>query len=90
MGLLDTFRVKTIEPTSADVAAALPLPTIDSLIIPFNGTVTATREEAMSVPAVARARNIMCSAIASLPLEVWDKATGTEVDRKSTRLNSSH
>ena len=80
MGLLDTFRVKTIEPTSADVAAALPLPTIDSLIVPFNGTVTATREEAMSVPAVARARNIMCSAIASLPLEVWDKATGEEVD----------
>ena len=54
MGLRDSFRTKAIEPTSADVAAALPLPTIDSLIIPFNGTVTATREEAMSIPAVAR------------------------------------
>ena len=80
MGLRDSFRTKAIEPTSADVAAALPLPTIDSLIIPFNGTVTATREEAMSIPAVARARNIMCSAIASLPLEVWDRATGEELD----------
>lgn len=80
MGLLDTFRAKAIEPTSADVAAALPLPTVDSLIIPFNGTVTATREEAMSIPAVARARNILCSSIAALPLEVWDRATGAEVD----------
>lgn len=87
MGLLDTFRTKAVEPTSADVAAALPLPTVDSLIIPFNGTVTATREEAMSIPAVARARNIMCSAIASLPLEVWDRATGAELEApKSIRL----
>jgi len=81
MGLLDTFRAKAVEPTSADVAAALPLPTIDSLMIPFNGgIISATREEAMSVPACARARNIICSAIASLPLEVWDRKTGDELE----------
>lgn len=81
MGLRDSFRTKAIEPQiNADIEASLPLPTIDSLIIPFNGTVTVTREEAMCVPAIARARNIICSAIASLPLEVWDRATGQEVD----------
>lgn len=80
MGLRDTFRAKEVTSSTSDVEASLPLPTIDSLIIPFNGAVTATREEAMSVPAIARARNIICSAIASLPLEVWDKSTGEEVD----------
>lgn len=80
MGLIDAFRAKAIEPTGSDVQAALPLPTVDSLIIPFQGTVGATREEAMSVPALARARNIICSAIASLPLEVWDRKTGSELD----------
>ena len=81
MGLLDRFTTKAVEVSGADVAASLPLPTVDSLMLPFTGgAISATREEAMSVPAVARARNIICSAIASLPLEVWDRKTGAELD----------
>ncbi len=41
----------------------------------FYGAQTATREQAMSVPSVARARNIICSTIGSLPLETYNHFT---------------
>lgn len=82
MGIRDIF-VRTIpnEPTN-DVSASLsPVTTIDSLYTYFNGAGrSATREEAMSVPTVARARNIICSSIASIDLEVRDSTTGMTVD----------
>ena len=84
MGWLDSFVpvVKTTAPESVvDVAASLaPVNSIDSLGSPYlwNGQ-AATRSEAMGIPTVARARNIMCSIGASLPLETYDKATNAEV-----------
>ena len=39
-----------------------------------------TRQEAMSVPAIARGRNIICSSIASIGIEVRDRVTGMIVD----------
>ena len=79
MAIRDLFRAQAPAAQTTIDAAMLPLPAIDSLALPFLGGVTATREEAMSVPAIARARNIICSAISSLPLEIWDRATGQEV-----------
>ena len=85
MGFRDLFvpTVKTaVAAPSADVAASLaPVNTIDSL----NGYwahfgSTATREEAMSIPTVARGRGIICSSIASIGIEVWDRSTGQEVE----------
>jgi HK97 family phage portal protein len=35
-----------------------------------------TRKEAMSVPSVARARNLICGTVASIPLEYYNKRTG--------------
>jgi HK97 family phage portal protein len=35
-----------------------------------------TRKEAMSVPSVARARNLICGTVASIPLEYYNKKTG--------------
>lgn len=85
MGFRDLFvpTVKTAAPApSADVAASLaPVNTADSL----NGYWTqfgasASREEAMSIPTVARGRGIICSSIASIGIEVWDRSTGTEIE----------
>ena len=85
MGFRDLFvpAVKTAAPAqAADVAASLaPVNTIDSL----NGYWTqfgasASREEAMSIPSVARGRGIICSSIASIGIEVWDRSTGQEIE----------
>jgi HK97 family phage portal protein len=35
-----------------------------------------SRKEAMSVPSVARARNLICGTVASIPLEYYNKKTG--------------
>lgn len=35
-----------------------------------------TRKEAISVPSVARARNLICGTVASIPLEYYNKRTG--------------
>jgi HK97 family phage portal protein len=39
-------------------------------------TLRVSRKEAMSVPAVARARNLICGTVASIPLEYYNKRTG--------------
>ena len=38
------------------------------------------RNEAMQVPAMARARNLICGVIAAIPLELIDKKTGSKLD----------
>jgi HK97 family phage portal protein len=91
MGLRDIFAtrsVQTVQPTAgADVAAALqPVTSLDSLTPFFGGVNTATREEAMSVPTVARGRNIICSSIASIGLEVIDRSTGMEIEDGTPRV----
>lgn len=48
--------------------------------------VTVTRQEAMSVPAVARARNIICSTVGSLPLQQYSAITGRELETQSPLL----
>ena len=56
---------------------------------PFNNTASfnpfvftnsvATRQTAMAVPTIARARNIICSTLASLPLEQYSKVDGSHM-----------
>jgi HK97 family phage portal protein len=66
MGLLFNF----IKPEKQEVTAALaPFTIREPNLFPFRGT-SSTRAEAMSVPAVARGRNIICGTIASIPLEL--------------------
>lgn len=81
MGLFDRFLTNRTPTQITDVEAGN---------IPFNlqqasggllfSTQTATREQAMSVPALARARNIICSTVGSLPLEGYNKFTGAHVE----------
>lgn len=91
MGILDIFATRKIEVAAPqrgiDVAASLaPVTSIDSLTPFFGGAQTATREEAMSVPACARARNIICSSISSIGLEVIDRSTGMEIEDGTPRV----
>ena len=84
MGLFD--RKSTIEAVApsrgADVAAQIgPAPTLDAFY-PFGGAdYLASREEAMSVPAIARARNMICNSIATIPMITRDKTTGQVIDQ---------
>ena len=91
MGIRDIFATRQVEtvaqPSSPDVAAQLgPVTSLDSLTPFFGGANTATREEFMSVPTGARARNIICSSIASIGLEVIDRSTGLEIEDATPRV----
>lgn len=46
----------------------------------FSTATVATRDEAMAIPTIARARNIICSTIASTYIDVWQKSTGLRID----------
>lgn len=46
----------------------------------FSTATVATRDEAMAIPTIARARNIICSSVASFEIDVWQKSTGTKID----------
>ena len=75
MGILDAFRL-TAAPrfdfTQATVtAAAMPIP-VTNLYPSMALQNYVTYPEAMTVPAVARARNIICGTGSSLPLCTWD------------------
>jgi HK97 family phage portal protein len=91
MGIRDIFATRQVQtvglPVGPDVAAQLgPVTTLDSLTPFFGGANTATREEFMSVPTGARARNIICSSIASIGLEVIDRSTGLEIEEATPRV----
>jgi HK97 family phage portal protein len=80
MGVLDRFKVKSVAVPTYDVQASLsPVPTMDAIPGFWGGALTATREEAMSIPTVARARGIICSSIASIGMELIDRTTELEV-----------
>ena len=80
MGIFDRFTNKPVE-NQVDVSAALS---------PYNGqqlvggmlfgTTTATREQYMAVPSAARARNIICSTVGSLPLEQYNYFTEQHIE----------
>jgi HK97 family phage portal protein len=91
MGIRDIFATREVltvaTPQSPDVSAQLgPVTSLDSLTPFFGGANTATREEFMSIPTAARARNIICSSIASIGLEVIDRSTGMEIEEALPRV----
>jgi HK97 family phage portal protein len=85
MGAIRDFlfpQVQTAKPTKvSDVTAALtPVQITDSVYNILGGATNTTRALAMSVPSVARARNIICGTIGSLPLTTFNRITGEYVD----------
>ena len=76
MGLFDRFLTNQTPTIQTDVAAGnTPYNLQQAVGGLFFGAQTATREQAMSVPSVARARNIICSTIGSLPIESYNHFT---------------
>lgn len=79
MALRDLFAKA---PRSAGLtvdAAATPAPFNISQNSYFYPLSSATRAQAMAIPTIARARNILCS-LATLPLEQYIKSTGAHVE----------
>lgn len=70
MGLFDR-KPKTVEAQYAPQVMGENIFSLNSAIMPRIG-----RKEAMSVPSVARARNLICGTVASIPLEYYKKSTG--------------
>jgi HK97 family phage portal protein len=85
MGAIRDFlfpSVQSAKPVSiTDVQAAnlQPLQNLDYFSV-LGTPVAITRQLAMSVPSVARARNIICGTIGSLPLTTFNRITGEYVD----------
>ena len=82
MGAIRDFFFPASAPVkTSDVEAALtPIQIQDQVYAVLQGSTTATRKLAMSVPSIARARNIICGTIGSLPLEQYNKLTGAHVE----------
>lgn len=70
MGLLSDFRARA-EVTDTSVTAAFETPISPSFWTGLIESTYVTRQQAMSVPAVSRARNIVCGTIGSLPIQRW-------------------
>jgi HK97 family phage portal protein len=82
MGLKEFFLgAPSVTEKTTDVEASLsPFNLSSSVYGLLNAPSTVDRATAMSVPAVARARNIICGTIASLPLEQYNRLTGAHID----------
>ena len=70
MGIFDR-KPKVIEAQAAPQVMGENLPSLYSSL-----TLRVSRKDAMSVPSVARARNLICGTVASIPLEYYNKRTG--------------
>lgn len=85
MGAIRDFLFPNVEAAKpglvTDVQAAnlQPLQNLDYFSV-LGTPVSVTRQLAMSVPSVARARNIICGTIGSLPLTTFNRITGEYVD----------
>ena len=76
MGLFDRLRGQKIE------AQAAPQLMTDAFNYYLPIALTAVgREEAMSVPSVARCRNLLAGTIGSFPLELYKKSTGEKLGK---------
>lgn len=86
MGLLDVFRLAPIiDAPKIDVTAASGSYAPQAFQT-FGHSVTGTwvtREQAMTVPAVARARNIIAGTIATLPMKSYIKSSGVEIEGRT-------
>lgn len=71
MGIFSRNKPIVVEAQSAPQVMGENLPSLYNAIIP-----RVSRHDAMTVPSVARARNLICGTVASIPLEYYNKRTG--------------
>lgn len=82
MGAIRDFFFPAVksEPVTDIDASLRPFTVSETLLNNVGAGMTATRGQAMSIPAIQRAQQIICSTIGSLPLEQYVKATGAHVE----------
>lgn len=71
MGIFSRNKPTIVEAQYAPQVMGENLPTLYNAIIP-----RVSRHDAMTVPSVARSRNLICGTVASIPLEYYNKKTG--------------
>lgn len=71
MGIFSRKQPTVLEAQYAPSIMGENLPSLYNAIIP-----RVSRHDAMTVPSVARARNLICGTVASIPLEYYNKRTG--------------
>jgi HK97 family phage portal protein len=71
MGIFSRNQPQVIEAQAAPQIMGDNLPSLYNYVVP-----RISRKNAMSVPSVARARNLICGTVASIPLEYYNKSTG--------------
>ena len=74
MGIFSRNKPTVLEAQYAPSVMGENLPTLYNAIIP-----RVSRHDAMTVPSVARARNLICGTIAAIPLEYYKTSTGEEI-----------
>jgi HK97 family phage portal protein len=81
MGIRDIFaQAKPLTELTVDAASApAPFNNMGAYNQFLFTQSTASRETAMAVPTISRARNIICSTLAGLPLELYSKVDGSHV-----------
>ena len=71
MGIFSRNKPTVVEAQYAPQVMGENIFSLNSAIMP-----RISRKDAMSVPSVARARNLICGTVASIPLEYYNKKTG--------------
>jgi HK97 family phage portal protein len=80
MGFIDFLLGTTPEKPQVEARAGVAIPFYqDAYFTPFN-TFRIDRSDAMQVPAVARARNIIAGTIATLGLRAYNEITGAKIE----------
>ena len=71
MGIFSRKQPQILEAQYAPQVMGENLPSLYNAL-----TLRVSRKDAMSVSSVARARNLICGTVASIPLEYYNKKTG--------------
>jgi hypothetical protein len=66
--------------TAVDIEASLKPFTVSGELWNSQTSMTATKLQALQVPAIKRAKDIICSTIGSLPLSQFEKSTGAYIE----------
>ena len=78
MSLLSRLALDHSARFQVEAADLMPVQSFDTLFA-VNAGQSATRDQAMAIPTIARARGIICSTLGSIPLEWINEATGESV-----------
>jgi HK97 family phage portal protein len=80
MGLFRDLLIGAPAKKVTDAEAALKPFNIAQDLWGANGAMTASKAQALQVPSIKRAKDIICSTVASLPLEQYEKSTGAHIE----------